>query len=83
MLYKDSVDYDSLRNIILFEKWRVNIAGFITKDELVNQVIKKKHILPKNAILNRYTRMDAENYYVQAGDLHSIEEIFSHLGDLF
>ncbi len=76
-LYVDEISHDRLEDIILKERWRTNIVGFITGEELVDDVIGKKHILPKKSILNGYTKMDAENYYVQSGDFHEIDEIFN------
>lgn len=75
LLYSDDVNFDELKNLILSERWRVNITGFITNEELIDDVIGMKQILPQGATLNTYTVMDAENYYVQAGDMHEIEEL--------
>ena len=73
LLYVDEADEPTLCETMLSERWRVNLAGYITGEELVDEVIGTRQILPKNSILNRHTRMDAENYYVQAGDMHGIE----------
>lgn len=72
LLYVDDADATELSEAILSERWRVNLVGYITGEELVYEVIGAGLILPRNSILNRYTRMDAENYYVQAGDMHEI-----------
>lgn len=76
LLYVNKVDIVALSEAVLSERWRVNLAGYITGDELVDEVIGAGQILPRNSILNRYTRMDAENYYVQAGDMHEIGKLF-------
>ena len=57
-----------LRNIINEEKWEFDIAGIVSKD-ILKQIISEKFILPQNAMLNGKVRMDAENYYIQAGDM--------------
>ena len=80
-LYADSADREILRKIILSERWRVNLAGYITGEELIDEVIEPGHILPQNSTLNRYTRMDAENYYVQAGDMHEIDGLLKEIRD--
>lgn len=80
-LYADSADKEILRRIILYERWRVNLAGYITGEELIDGVIRPGHILTQNSTLNRYTRMDAENYYVQAGDMHEIDGLLREIRD--
>ena len=81
LLYADSADREILRRIILSERWRVNLAGYITGEELIDEVIEPGHILPQSSTLNRYTRMDAENYYVQAGDMHEIDGLLKEIRD--
>ena len=74
LFYSDDVTYDQLESIVISEKWLYNMAGFITHQDLV-QIIKNKYILPKGSLLNGTTQMDAENYYVQSGDMLKIEKI--------
>ena len=81
LLHTDSADIKILREIILSERWRVNLAGYITGEELIDEVIEPGHILPQNSTLNRYTHMDAENYYVQAGDMHEIDGLLKEICD--
>jgi len=38
-------------------------------------VIDNKYVLPQNSLLNSKIEMDAENYYIQAGDLKSITNL--------
>ena len=45
----------------------------------MKDVIKQKLILPKSSFLNGKIRMDAENYYIQAGDLRTIDELINLL----
>lgn len=65
----------NLYDIIMQQYWCINIAGYINHNEFVNDVIKGGLVIPKNCRLNKYTIMDAENYYVQAGDMHYITEL--------
>ena len=76
-LYSNEVGYESLKEQIMKEDWECNIAGFVTHDELVG-IIQAKHILPQNMMLNGTTRMDAENYYIQLGDMHEIAELVNN-----
>ncbi len=75
LLYSFQAERSALQRLICGRTWRFDIAGWITRDELA-AAIAAGHILPQNACLNTVnTRMDAENYYVQAGDMHGIEEL--------
>ena len=77
--YSDRLDFDELWPAITNEIWSANLVGYITREELTETVIKTKQILPKNANLNGTTRMDAENYYVQAGDLNPLSNLIKTL----
>lgn len=62
----------SARSTITNREWSYDIPGFIeTKDLQI--VIREGNIIPKGARLNDSVTMDADNYYVQAGDLRSIK----------
>lgn len=74
VLYSDRITEDQfnrLKKEILNSDWNYDIPGFITHNDLV-KVIKENFIIPQNALLGKNTRMDAENYYVQSGDLKNI-----------
>ena len=73
MLYSDSLDEENVYGLITDETWSVEITGYITHNEFVNDVIGTNQIIPRNAKLNGSTIMDADNYYVEAGNLHFIE----------
>lgn len=74
-LYIDEIDRNLLLNTILQNTWKLDCPGFINHAELV-EIITGRYILPQNSFLNGKTKMDAENYYVQAGDMHRINELF-------
>lgn len=61
-----------LKDIICSQIWTYDYAGYITYDEL-KYIIAEKYIIPQGAMLNGRRRMDASNYYVQAGDLNTID----------
>lgn len=73
LLYSDNAEQDMLRNIILENDWEYDIPGFVTLDEL-KYIIRNGFIIPQGAFLNGKTKMDAENYYIQSGDMNSIKE---------
>lgn len=71
LLKCEHINEQELYHICCTIKWEYNYAGYITYDELVH-IIREKYILPKHSLLNGKTRMDAENYYVQAVDMRPL-----------
>lgn len=78
LLYADFCKKEQLKLLIKKEKWQCDIPGFITLDAL-KYIINNNFILPQNSYLNGTTKMDAENYYIQAGDLININQIKNEL----
>jgi hypothetical protein len=78
LLYVDSCDKDTLRKIIVNNKWEYDIPGFITYVELIH-IIKNEFIIEKGSLLNGKTPMDAANYYMQTGDMYDISRVFDYL----
>lgn len=78
LFFSDFCEKDILRKIILEEKWEIGITGYITNEDL-KYLINNNYILPKNSILNNKTKMDAENYYIQANNLRKIELLLNEL----
>lgn len=74
LLYKETIEKTELIKLIKQQKWSYDYVGFITNGDL-KQVIRNKHIIPQGTLLNGKTPMDANNYYVQAGDLRSMESL--------
>lgn len=73
MLYSNEANRALLLENICSQRWEYDIPGFVTLEEL-KYIIQNRFILPQGAMLNGKTSMDAENYYVQSGDMHSINE---------
>ena len=74
MLYSDKIGKDSLRKILIAEDWTYDCPGYITNDEL-KSVIRHNQAIYKDSLLNGKTRIDADNYYVQACSMHNIKEM--------
>lgn len=55
-----------------------DIPGYATLDDLRN-AIGKMHVVRKDSRLNGRTAMDAENWYIQVGDLRPFPELIRHL----
>lgn len=74
MLYYDKIEKETLRKILIPEDWTYDCPGYITDDEL-KSVIRHNQAIYKGSLLNGKTRLDSDNYYVQAGAMHTIKEI--------
>ena len=69
IFYNDSCEKHFLEKLLLNNKnIKYDIPGFISNTDLI-QIINDKHIIKKDFYIGDKTRIDAENYYVQAGDL--------------
>lgn len=78
LMYSDNIDKTTIDRIIGSETWSFDIAGWVTKEEFVS-VIRQNQIIPQRALLNGKIPMDAENYYIQSGDMHDARELISML----
>lgn len=58
------------------QEWGYDFAGFIFYSELV-KMIRQNRIIPQNALVNGKTKMDATNYYFQAGNMHALFELYT------
>jgi hypothetical protein len=70
----DSWKKDDLIENILSSNWYFDIGGWCSHKTL-KYIIKNNYILPQNTLLNGKTKMDAENYYIQFGNLKHIDEL--------
>ncbi|MGG5461190.1 hypothetical protein [Clostridium sp. B9] len=71
-LYCDTIDKKDLENMILNEKWKYDLPGYIKNEDLVKS-IKSRKIIPQNSLLNTKTKMDAENYYIETGTMRKFK----------
>jgi hypothetical protein len=74
ILYNDQIDEKYLYKLIHSQIWEFDIPGFINQKDLVS-IINQKHVLPQNSTLNSNTKIDADNYYCQSGDLRTLKEL--------
>lgn len=56
-----------------------DIPGYILHEDLKN-VINAKHVITKGSLLNGKKNMDADNYYIQSGDLRDLVSIKEYFG---
>jgi hypothetical protein len=78
LLLSNEIEHKTIDNILFANNWYFDIAGYCTNTDIV-MAIANGYILPQNAILNQYTKMDASNYYIQSGDLRCIKEFIQEL----
>lgn len=74
----NTFDKAKIEKIAMAQNYSADIAGYITHSDLLN-VIANGYILPQNSYLNGKVRMDAENYYVQCGDMRTIPNLVTEL----
>ena len=74
ILYSNSIDKEKLYSLIKSAKWEYDIAGYITNEDL-KFLINNDFILPKKSLLNGKILMDAENYYIQSGDMRDFKQL--------
>ena len=69
---------DSIRKTVHNLKFYYDIPGYFTTKTLIH-IINNKYLLPKDSFLNGKIKMDASNYYLQSGDLRSIDFLINEL----
>lgn len=74
----NEIERKIIDDILFANDWCFDIAGYCTNADLIT-AIADGNILPQNAILNKYTKMDASNYYIQSGDMKRIEDLIQEL----
>ncbi|MCA0131146.1 hypothetical protein [Winogradskyella alexanderae] len=77
-LFDSEADKELLRAKILDHKWTYDIPGCCSLKTL-RHIIANDYVLPKGALLNGKTKMDAENYYIQTGNLKGVDLLIDNL----
>lgn len=77
-LYTNVADRELLWTEINKNTWTYDYAGYISLSQL-QYLIRNDFVIRKGDILNGGTRIDADNYYVQAGDMPSVDELLIEL----
>ncbi len=77
-LYINEVDRNSLWEELSNYTWTYDYAGYISLEHF-RYLIRNRYVIAKGDVLNGGTRIDADNYYVQAGDMPSAEELVLEL----
>lgn len=77
-LYSDTIDKETLWKVISQHTWYYDFCGYISLDDF-KFIIQNNFIIHKGDILNGATHMDADNYYVQSGDMCPVEKLVEEL----
>ncbi|PKF63393.1 hypothetical protein CW745_00660 [Psychromonas sp. psych-6C06] len=77
-LYSNQVDKQALFELITSEQWVVDVPGYLSHD-MLQLLISQQQLIPQGAQLNKKTIMDADNYYVQSGDLCCLKKLISEM----
>ncbi len=80
LMYNNEITKNVIQELIFKRKWSFDIPGYSTSEEVIS-VIKNGYVLPQNSMLNLYTKMDANNYYIQSGDMNEIDNLPEKLMD--
>lgn len=78
LLFSNEIERKTIDDILFTNNWSFDIAGYSTNADVL-KTIAANCILPQNSILNTYTKMDAGNYYIQSGDMKSINNLIQEL----
>ena len=78
LFLNNEIDRKTIEDMILANDWYFDIAGYCTNANIIT-TIANGNILPQNAMLNQYTKMDASNYYIQSGDMKCIKDLVLEL----
>ncbi|MDE5414234.1 hypothetical protein [Alkalihalobacterium chitinilyticum] len=81
LYFTPDVPEDELRQIILAEEFSFDLPGCMTRNTLV-WMIENNYFIPQHAYINRIAeknKLDADNYYLQTGDLHDVNRMIQEL----
>ncbi|MBR6633748.1 MAG: hypothetical protein IKL05_05550 [Clostridia bacterium] len=78
LLYENSIDRKLLWEKFKNTEWLYDYAGYISLEDF-KYIIKNNYFVNKGTFLNKNTRFDADNYYVQAGDMNDVFELLKIL----
>ena len=75
LLYSSTCERENLYSIVVTQHdYKFDICGFASRDD-IKMAIKLDQRLEKGSKLNGTTTMDANNFYIQAGDLRTLDSM--------
>jgi hypothetical protein len=80
LLYeRNHINKEYLFSIIHSTQWHYDIAGYISNQTLKDIISSNNFLLPKGSLLNGKIPMDAENYYIQSGNMQDFTDLIKTL----
>lgn len=79
--YSSNIRREQLEQILLSKKFTYDIPGYMTRSGL-EWIIQNGYVIKQGNYINRFAdnnKLDANNYYIQAGDLHSTYKLIEEL----
>ena len=71
-LYSEAIPKSELEDFINSLTWKFDVLGLLSQEHF-KQIIIKRQIIPKGALLQERIKMDADNYYVEINELQEIK----------
>jgi hypothetical protein len=81
LFYKDDIDLKVLKELVFSAKWYYDFGGVCTQ-KTIRYIITNNYFLPQKALLNGKMEMDADNYYLQNGNLKDFDYLINELKKL-
>ena len=81
LLFSNGIKKAQLMELVFNENWFFDFAG-VCSQLTIKHIIKHQYFLPQNSLLNGKIAMDADNYYIQSGDLKTISVMINKLKQL-
>jgi len=81
LFYSNEIEKKDLKEISFKDDWFYDFAG-VCSQQTIKHIISHKYFLPHNSLLNGKIKMDADNYYIQSGDLKNINALIQQLKQL-
>lgn len=79
MFYSNEIyDLKDIKALFYSVPWFYDVAGCMSNLTL-KALIAQKYLIPQGATLNNHIKMDANNYYIQAGDLKPLSFLIDRI----
>lgn len=72
IFYSNEIELQKLKDIIFNQNWFFDFGG-VCSNVTIKHIISNAYFLPQNALLNGTIKMDADNYYIQSGNLKEMD----------
>ncbi|WP_142334913.1 hypothetical protein [Bacillus toyonensis] len=77
--YNDEVTWEDLKSIVQKSLCGFDFAGYADREMLIKSINEGNIISQGHYLQSKLTQMDAENYYIQSGDLYDIGKLIESI----